>query len=215
MSYTVIENFLPKSIQDTIEEQFHFNTQWNYVSFTSGNAKEIEGHNESVVDDNIKECPQLVHISQWGGKPNPETFGLTRMVLSFLENATGCTVGDIHKIKTNMNLKDESFKGKYHPPHADHKSPEYFTLIYYIKDSDGPTRIFQKSTLDPMPYKDLEVVGEVHPKKGRAILLKSKLMHTATCPIENENRLVINFVFKATNLKIDFDVPNVLSVSKH
>ena len=104
MSYTVIENFLPKSIQDTIEEQFHFNTQWNYVSFTSGNAKEIEGHNESVVDDNIKECPQLVHISQWGGKPNPETFGLTRMVLYFLENATGCTVGDIHKIKTNMNL---------------------------------------------------------------------------------------------------------------
>jgi hypothetical protein len=212
LSYTVIENFLPTTIQNILEEQFQYNTQWNYVSFTSGNdtANAVD-----VVDDNIKECPQIVHISSWGGKDNPETFGLTRMVLYFLESITGCTVTDVHKIKTNMNLKDESYKGKYHPPHADHKSPEYFTMIYYIRDSDGPTRFFQKSTTDPMPYTDLKVIGEVEPKKGRAILFPANLMHTGTCPINHENRLVINLVFKADNLKIHFDTQNKLSVSQH
>tara|TARA_Y200000002_G_C22420715_1_gene553803 strand:+ start:28 stop:663 length:636 start_codon:yes stop_codon:yes gene_type:complete len=211
LSYTVIENFLPRTIENILEETFQYNTEWNYVSETSGNEEEAI----DAIDENVKECPQLIHISHWGGKDNPMTFGLTRMVLYFLEIATGCTVGDVHKIKTNMNIKDASYKGKYHPPHADHKSPEYFTLIYYIKDSDGPTRIFQKSSTDPLPYSGLKVVGEVHPKKGRAILLKSNLMHTGTCPTENENRLVINFVFKADNLKIDFDVPNTISVSHH
>lgn len=214
MSYTVIEDFLPTTVQNMLEEQFQYNTQWNYVSYTSGNEEDVI---DAVSDNVIEDPPQLVHISSWGGKDNPETFGLTRMVLYFLESITGCTVTDVHKIKTNMNLKDDTYKGKvkYHPPHADHKSPEYFTLIYYIKDSDGPTRIFQKTTLDPLPYKDLIEVGSVEPKKGRAILLKSNLMHTGTCPTETENRLVINFVFKAENLKVDFDPKNTLSVSKY
>ena len=151
---------------------FQYHTAWNYSSYTSGNNQE----NQSS-DPLVKECPQLIHQSLWNGVGDPASINLTQMVLYFLEYISGCKVNDIHKIKVNMNLLDKSFKDKYHPPHADHKSNEWFSLIYYIKDSDGPTRFFNKTTRDPHPEKDLKVVGEVDPKKGRAILFKSNQMH--------------------------------------
>ena len=207
MSYTIIDNFVPISVQNNLENMFQYHTSWNYSSYTSGNNQE----NQSS-DPLVKECPQLIHQSFWNGVGDPASINLTQMVLYFLEYISGCKVNDIHKIKVNMNLLDESFKDKYHPPHADHKSNEWFSLIYYIKDSDGPTRFFNKTTRDPHPEKDLKVVGEVDPKKGRAILFKSNQMHTGTCPLKTENRLVINYVFQAEDLKIDFEKDNTSSL---
>ena len=205
MSYTIIENFLPASVEYELEDMFQHHTKWNYSSETSG-SQTVE------IDPLAKESPQLIHQSLWNQTGDPDSINLTTKVLYFLEFISGCTVKDIHKIKVNMNLLDQSFKGKYHPPHADHKSNDYFSLIYYIKDSDGPTRFFNKTTRDPNPYKDLKIVGEVEPKKGRAILFKSNQMHTGTCPQETENRLVINYVFKAENLKLDFQKTNSTTV---
>ena len=205
MSYTIIENFLPASVEYELEDMFQHHTKWNYSSETSG-SQTVE------IDPLAKESPQLIHQSLWNQTGDPDSINLTTKVLYFLEFISGCTVKDIHKIKVNMNLLDQSFKGKYHPPHADHKSNDYFSLIYYIKDSDGPTRFFNKTTRDPNPYKDLKIVGEVEPKKGRAILFKSNQMHTGTCPQETENRLVINYVFKAENLTIDFKKADISSI---
>tara|TARA_Y200000002_G_scaffold336223_1_gene304266 strand:+ start:473 stop:1096 length:624 start_codon:yes stop_codon:yes gene_type:complete len=207
LSYTVIENFLPKGVEDAIEEQFQYKTQWNYVSFTSGNEEEDK-------DPNSLECPQLVHQSFWAGEPT-DTYALMSLPLNFLEAITGCTVKDIHKIKTNMNIMDPRYEGKYHPPHADHKSSEYFTMIYYIKDSDGSTKFFNKSIKDPFPYRDLKIVGEVHPKKGRAVIFPANLMHTGTCPIKTENRLVTNYVFKADNLKVHFEKSTATTIEHY
>ena len=211
MSYTVIDKFLPDAIENMLEQQFQYHTKWNYVSETSGNEDDqVDKENKQ-----IKECPQLVHLSHWGGKDDPNTFGLTRMVLYFIEHLTGIMIKDVHKIKTNMNIKDESFEGKYHPPHADHRSPEYTSVVYYISNSDGPTRFFNKSTLDKDPHSNLEVIGEVHPKKGRAIIFPSNIMHTGTCPINHENRLVINFVFKMPGFKNGFTPANIVKVEHH
>ncbi len=211
MSYTVIDKFLPDAIENMLEQQFQYHTQWNYVSETSGNEDdEVDKENKQ-----IKECPQLVHLSHWGGKDDPNTFGLTRMVLYFIEYLTGIMIKDVHKIKTNMNIKDESFEGKYHPPHADHRSPEYTSVVYYISNSDGPTRFFDKTTLDKDPHKGLKEIGSVEPKKGRAIIFPSNIMHTGTCPINHENRLVINFVFKMPGFKNGFEPANTVKVEHH
>ena len=208
MSYTLIENFVPISLQNRLEEKFQYDTKWNYVTYTSGNEDNVIDQ----VDKNVLECPQLTHVSHFNGHDhqgfnmanNVESFELVTNVLYCLELISGCTVTEIHRIKTNMNLQDIRYDGKYHPPHADHKSSDYFSLIYYIKDSDGPTRLFNKSTTDPFPYKDLKVIKAIEPKKGRGILFPSNLMHTGTCPTKNENRLVINYIFKADNLNLDF-----------
>ena len=209
--YTIIDNFLPISIQNMIEYHYQYKTRWNYSSFTSGDYSSECDEKDTC----IKDGPQLLNVSHHedGNLIDPDTFGLTRLVLYFLEHASGCTVDDIFRIKTNMNLKDESFKGKYHPPHADSADPEHLTLLYTVKDSDGPTRLFNKSINDPMPLNDLVEIVQHHPKKGRAILFPSNVMHSGTCPIEHENRISINYIFKATNLKIHFQPLNNLTVT--
>ena len=218
MSYTIIENFLPVAVQNMIEEHFIYNSNWSYSSSTSGNSENfIDKQNE-----NIKECSQLINLSymyrhKYEGTiqnefRNPETFDLTKIILHFLELASGCTVTKLFKIKTKMNLMDKSFEGKFHPPHTDHTLQGVFSLIYYIKDSDGPTRFFNKSDTDPMPWKDLVEIGQVEPKKGRAVLFPSNIMHTGTCPVEHDNRLSINYVFEADDLKINFQHQNNLLV---
>ena len=100
MSYTIIENFLPTSLQNRLEEQFQYNTKWNYVSQTSGNENDVIDN----VDKNVLECPQLTHVSHFDGRDhqgvhmanNPESFELVTRVLDFLELISSCTFGGAH-----------------------------------------------------------------------------------------------------------------------
>ena len=214
--FVIIENFLPISIQNALEDLFQYNTKWNYVSKCSG--ADIDHDNP-----NMKEGPLLTNLAYHvdfnsdghaASITDPETLPLTRMVLYFLESISGCTVTQLHRIKIRMNLMDESYKGKYHPPHADiFDSHEYFTMLYYVRDSDGPTRFFNKWGTDPNPNKDLIETGRVDPKKGRAVLFNSNLMHCSTCPQEHENRFSINYIFKADNLDLHFTPSTNLSVT--
>jgi hypothetical protein len=66
LSYTIIENIVPISIQDQLEDMFQYQTKWNYVSSTSGNDEGQLG-----LDPLIKECPQLIHQAMWGENPDP------------------------------------------------------------------------------------------------------------------------------------------------
>ena len=61
----------------------------------------------------------------------------------------------------------------------------------------------------------LKEIGRVEPKKGRAIIFPSNIMHTGTCPINHENRLVINFVFKMPGFKNGFTPANTVKVEHH
>ena len=52
MSYTVIDKFLPDAIENMLEQQFQYHTQWNYVSETSGNEDDqVDKQNKE-----IKQC---------------------------------------------------------------------------------------------------------------------------------------------------------------
>jgi hypothetical protein len=86
-------------------------------------------------------------------------------------------------------------------------------MLYYVRDSDGPTRFFNKWGTDPNSNEDLIETGRVDPKKGRAILFNSNIMHSSTCPQEHENRCSINYIFKADNLDLHFTPPTNLSVT--
>ena len=98
LSYTIIENFLPQSTQDALETYFQYGCKWNYVSETSG----VDGDLAKDKKDPLElECPQLVHQAIYMGVPE-ETYDLCSIVLRFLESITGCTVGDIEKIKVRF-----------------------------------------------------------------------------------------------------------------
>tara|TARA_B100000287_G_scaffold125160_1_gene117282 strand:+ start:405 stop:965 length:561 start_codon:yes stop_codon:yes gene_type:complete len=94
----------------------------------------------------------------------------------------GAKLKQIYRIKAGLFIKNQN-KGD-HLPHID-LDTEHYTMIYYVKDSDGPTRL----------YKDGMVFKEVHPKKGRALIIPGDTLHSSSSPTETNSRLVLNYNF--------------------
>ena len=84
-----------------------------------------------------------------------------------------------------MFIKDQS-KELYNAPHRDHNFPHY-TMLYYIIDSDGPTRIFDNKTE--------KVIKEIEPKQGRVVFFPGDTLHASASPREYSRRMVINYNF--------------------
>ena len=216
MSYLIVDNFLPKSVQDMLWYRFQWNTLWQYASKSSGEGEVDEN------DSNVLEISQFTHLSihslapKMTNLPPPldvdtsvseplieESYNDLRIVLYFLEFKFKFKIDSIYRIKTNMGYQMPHNEGLYPPPHFDANDPNMIVAIYYINDSDGPTRLFNKTTHDKLPHKDLKVIAEIEPKQGRAVLFKANRMHTGCSPIKHENRIVSNLVFTSKNLDLE------------
>jgi hypothetical protein len=92
------------------------------------------------------------------------------------------------RIKSNLNLNVTGYKKKSHQPiHDDARVSGYRSLIYYINDSDGDTIFFNDK---------LKEIKRVNPKKGRAVIFDSQILHCGCNPIKQQQRGVINFIYK-------------------
>ena len=69
----------------------------------------------------------------------------------------------------------------------------YKSLIYYVNDSDGDTIFFNDN---------LKEIKRVNPKKGKAVLFDSNILHCGSNPINTLNRVVINFIFEGNEKSI-------------
>ena len=78
-------------------------------------------------------------------------------------------------------------KTNYQPIHLDKPSKGYMSLLYYVNDSDGDTIFFDKN---------IRMIKRVNPKKNRAILFDSNILHAGSNPIKSKKRIVINTIFK-------------------
>jgi len=92
------------------------------------------------------------------------------------------------RIKGNLNLNVTGYKKESHQPiHDDARVNGYRSLIYYINDSDGDTIFFNDK---------LKEIKRVSPKKGRAVIFDSQILHCGCNPIKQQKRAVINFIYK-------------------
>ena len=89
----------------------------------------------------------------------------------------------INKIKANLNIAHSD--KKILEPHQDLPTSGV-TYLYYVNDSDGPTRLYESKWF---PKK-------VYPKQGRLIKFPSNMFHTGDIPRKYDRRMVINFVFE-------------------
>ena len=70
-------------------------------------------------------------------------------------------------------------------PHIDlDPGDEHTVVLYYVNDSDGDTKFFNK---------DFELIKRVSPKKGKVVIFHSNTLHTSSNPIESPYRMVVNF----------------------
>lgn len=196
--YRIIDDLIPPSYQDQIEILFSDQRMnWNYRDQTSGVGDAVDRHNQL-----IKENAQFVHeIFSHDSGAQSSAFEQLKPVLFFVEDKMKCNIKGLSRIKANLLIKDTTSKGFYHPPHVDNaNTKDCYILLYYINDSDGPTIIFDKDVTQG--HTNLSELVRVEPKKGRGVLLKSSQFHASSNPVENDTRLVINYVFHSNNLDL-------------
>jgi hypothetical protein len=84
----------------------------------------------------------------------------------------------------------------YNLPHVDYYYPHY-SLIYYINDCDGDTRVFDQ-WFTPIPgqvgigYDKFTTKERITPKANRLVCIDGLQYHTASNPINSGRRVIVN-----------------------
>ena len=80
-------------------------------------------------------------------------------------------------------------------PHVDMQSP-HFVMLYYVRDSDGDTIIYNEKTkfddCTPNSEVNFTIKKKVSPKQGRVVLFDGRHWHTAQQPNHNL-RCIVNY----------------------
>jgi hypothetical protein len=186
-----LERFIPGSYADILEDMICKSPdfQWVYTPSTN-NQKET-----SIMkrDASSYESDQLVHALYLEGARRSQFFDIIFPFFYFLEDKTGVRLGAIERIKANMLLKSDASDDKYNTPHIDIPDAGFKSLLYYVKDSDGDTFLFNETFRDKGA---LTVAKRVAPKKGKAVLFDSNRWHASSNPRVNQNRVVLNLIFQ-------------------
>lgn len=190
IDYQKIDNLIPVTYANFLDQELTNMNTWMYVNSASGDDKHID-----KTDKNIIDSYQFSHIIyDFEYRISSHMWTHVKPMLWFLEDRTGYRVTDIGRIKANLLLPNGSNNTNYNAPHTDTDIGGYTSMVYYVNDSDGDTRFFDKHIVDgPL---NLNLVKNNSPKKGSAILFPSTQYHCSSNPIQSKTRLVINFVLK-------------------
>lgn len=110
-------------------------------------------------------------------------------LIKLLNERLNLNIKLVHRIKTNfLPVQSYTEADLEKSWHTDTKFDNYYTLIYFVDDSDGDTVI-----------KTDEGIKSYKPTAGDAILFRSNIEHRATPPTGNNIRRVVNYVFVINN----------------
>jgi hypothetical protein len=193
--YKVLDNLVPPGMANWIESRVVHHGLWVYNDVTS----EVDG-NFDPNDKNILETPQYTnsYFDADDGGPRHQLFGeIAQPIMWFLEKETGLQIEKIARIKANLlNPFPGVEENNYHIPHIDHGGEDCLSLVYYITESDGDTRIFDKYVSEG--HNDLTMIHSNTPKRGSALLFQSHRFHSSSNPIKTKARSILNFVVVPT-----------------
>jgi len=91
-----------------------------------------------------------------------------------------------------LNLKDRHILDELH---VDNRITPHLVVLYYVKDADGDTIIYENHYSNEKSVPDLDkriIKKRVTPKKGRVVLFDGWYWHTAEQPT-NDMRCIINY----------------------
>lgn len=196
--YLVIDDYVPKSLQDEIEETLlSLNFPWFIFSeiWTGGNDIQSRGENVNIINS-----PGLVHNFVNEGIFGSNHCHFFTYILHFLSKDFKFSVDELLRIRGRVtfpypNVNRNTFCG----PHVDYSMMnDYYSLIYYVNDSDGDTFLFDQRREDSSFKPDLsnlKIVDRISPKKGRLLLFNGNILHSGNCPINSNIRCIVNYDF--------------------
>jgi hypothetical protein len=190
--YFIIDTFISKEEEDKLEESL-LSSKMDWHLNLGTVPKKL--HAEQIrVFPNIFEYIQFTHLfisyNKNTGKSeiNSKSLNLISNILDSISKFFKCTI-DIVKAKVNLQTKIYlSNSHDHNTPHIDLSvtGDNYWTMVYFVIDSDGPLRIFDSEN---------NIVEYFEPKKGRAVFLKNHIKHCGVHPTKNDLRCVLNINF--------------------
>lgn len=190
IEFQSIDNLLPAGFANFLELELLNMNNWLYIDSASGIYNQYELTNKNIVDS----CQFSHMIYDFEYKISSPLWEHVKPMLWFLEDRTGYKILEIGRIKANLLLPNNTQKNNYNPPHVDTDIAGYTSMVYYVNESDGDTRLFDKYLEDT--HVDLTMTTSNTPEKGSAILFPSTQYHCSSNPINYKTRIVINFVLK-------------------
>ena len=168
-----LKYFISKSYQNMVEETFLSKQfPWYY------NSDSISLKSDTNVG--------FTHLIFYEESVLSSNYQLTVPILTEALAKADQKIKNILRIRAGMftrNLND----GSPHDPHID-RQDEHTTLLYYVNDSDGPTKF----------WKNGKVIKEVIPRKGTAVLFPFGSYHSSSCPVKYPIRVTLNYNFLCT-----------------
>ena len=200
--YAVYDNWLSPEDKDEIYNVFfnlHF--PWFWAQLPSDNDGKMytcfKSHTETMnhmVDKGMVNGWQLTHTfirTKVEGKEGVDNNSPFPKLPFFIFDKVGERFNipgfDIYRVKANLKPQIIGANlNNFDTPHRDVYVGECLVMIYYVHDSDGDTFIFDE---------DMNIVDNISPRKGRMLVMKNTVHHAAGYPVNNQNRVVINFNF--------------------
>lgn len=177
--FNVIENFIPKDLQDEIEE---------YVTDPKFPYRFHRIHLDEK--DSYKKLQLTHHLYMHDEDKVSPHFDIMVPIYGRLFNMYGNI--ELIRAKVNCTLPDpEITPYKPQPMHTDLKYDDgtdfpHMVCLYYINDSDGPTYFYTETGT---------ISHRIKPSKGTAIIFDGDIMHAGSNPVLHPYRFALNINF--------------------
>lgn len=196
----VIDNFLPQMYANQIEYETKHELMYRYREYTSPKAEYVDS--TVVIDKNTYDCGQfvclLLHSDYDIDYKFKDYFEQLKAVVFTAREHIEKDICSVDRVKVNLLLQ-QSQTPEYHytVSHVDKISNCYYSMLYYINDSDGDTFMFNEfQNVDRTLPTELTLCQRISPKKNRAVIFESNRYHASSNPRKHATRFVINFVMK-------------------
>ena len=194
-SLRIIDNFLdPEDFKQLSDFVLGEKFPWFFIENVSIDPRDSELINDPLAH----ETSGFNHVSfdrEW----NVESFTYNNLLPFFnkLKTMFGFTHQHLIRARLSMKFQKDGFtSNNYNIPHVDYFFP-HETLIFYLNDTDGDTRIFDQwhtysETDRPTVPEEFTTQARVTPKANRLVWIDGLQYHTASNPIQGNKRVIIN-----------------------
>lgn len=167
----IIENFIPQSCQDYIENVSFQRFDWRYLPDASGL-------------DYQTNIPAFSHMFLENGEIKSPWYPNFEPILIMMSEASKLSLDKLDRIRFGLYLpllgapEHNNIHNDYSEPHT--------VVLYYVNDSDAPTYFFNQQH---------QVIDTVMAKKGRAVIFDGSILHASSCP-KVGSRITLNLNFR-------------------
>jgi hypothetical protein len=177
----VVDDFLPKWLQDSLDNQLKDYSGWKISNILSSFKVNGEQGQETF-------CTKILY--QKNTDPWDNADGVTKLLNDV------CTMDGIFKAIPDAEIRDclrirlnGTFKNSPVWPHEDAEPnlPGIWTVVYYINDSDGGTSFYHDdgyTLAKTVPY-----------KKGRAVIFPASYYHKGEAPVDHNVRITAGMMY--------------------